>query len=163
MTKRPTEEERKAFEVARFWSHVEVGEYNTCWRWTAKKNQSGYGYFASGGRNVFAHRYAYRLTHRSPIADDLVVRHVCDNPECVNPAHLRIGTYSDNRKDMFTRGRGPDRKGEKHPLSRLTTEQVLEIRQAAAMGETHANIASRYGMARQYIGKIVNRITWTHV
>ena len=85
-----------------FWAKVDRdGE---CWEWAAARNSKGYGSLCVGGKWTMAHRHAYALTH-GPIAKGLVVRHTCDNPPCVNPAHLLLGTYSDNMRDALERGR----------------------------------------------------------
>lgn len=90
----------------RFWSHVQRGE--SCWEWRGDQNQHGHGKFATwvGGkrRRMYAHRLSFILSGR-PLADDEVVRHACDNPPCVNPAHLLKGTQRDNILDSIERGR----------------------------------------------------------
>lgn len=94
----------------RFWAKVKVGEAHECWPWTASvfKDRNGYGKFNAGQGigstlTVYAHRYAYHLTRQMPI--DLDVLHGCDNPVCVNPAHLHAGTAADNAREMVARGR----------------------------------------------------------
>lgn len=94
----------------RFWSKVDVRSPWECWEWTGTRNylRGGYGTFResrkSGHRIFRAHRLAYELTFGS-IPDGLVVRHVCDNPPCVNPLHLLAGTQKENIADMMARGR----------------------------------------------------------
>ena len=75
-----------------------------CHVWTGTRYVSGYGRVKWQGKPIRAHRYAYERDH-GPIPDGLVVRHKCDNPPCVNPEHLEIGTYQDNVNDMIARGR----------------------------------------------------------
>ena len=81
----------------RFWSHVDTtGE---CWEWTASRNEWGYGQFSQNGKRIKAHRWAY-LNLVGPVPKDRILMHTCDNPGCVSPEHLRIGTNGDNHMDM---------------------------------------------------------------
>lgn len=92
----------------RFWPKVDQsGGGEACWLWTAGKIPTGYGRFCINGRYVYAHRVAWELTH-GQIEGGLFVLHDCptgDNPSCVNPAHLFLGTQSDNMKDCYQKGR----------------------------------------------------------
>lgn len=92
--------------IDRFWTKVERGTPDECWTWTAEKHSNGYGIFTdwTGGRHRFlAHRMALLIA--GVVVGDQVVRHDCDNPPCVNPAHLRTGTQADNIRDAVERGR----------------------------------------------------------
>ncbi|MEU8839979.1 HNH endonuclease signature motif containing protein [Streptomyces roseus] len=90
---------------ARFWVKV-AAQATGCWQWTGAKNPDGYGGFWHAGAFRLAHRVAF-VALLGPIPDGLVVRHDCDNPNCVNPHHLRTGTQSDNGLDCVERGRHP--------------------------------------------------------
>jgi hypothetical protein len=91
--------------IVRFWAKVEVGPSDECWVWTGSRNSWGYGYFRSSlGVTTAAHRYSAQL-HLPDYSDELWVLHHCDNPPCVNPAHLYMGTVQDNCRDMVERGR----------------------------------------------------------
>lgn len=91
--------------VTRFFKKIEKTE--TCWNWTASTNGRGYGQFGLGARklgNIKAHRYSWWL-HNCDIPDGMCVLHKCDNPTCVNPDHLFLGTKQDNSRDMYTKQR----------------------------------------------------------
>ena len=100
--KKYTEEERRE----KFWSRVIIENLLDCWVWTGGTVGRGYGYLSRGGpKLILAHRYVWEITY-GPIPDGLCILHKCDNPPCVNPTHLYIGTHSDNMRDMIERGRG---------------------------------------------------------
>jgi hypothetical protein len=147
----------------RFWEKVR--KIDQCWEWTgSRKNKYGYGNFNDGQKVVSAHRFAYEtLVGQIPVG--LLVCHHCDNPPCVNPAHLFLGTDQDNRDDCVKKGRHNAAKGDrngarKHPElhagenngnAKLTKEQVAEIR--AATDRQHL-IAERYGVSLPTINRI---------
>lgn len=90
-------------EMNRFWSKVVKDTPNECWLWRAARSKAGYGLFWLGGAR-WAHRVSYEFAH-GPIPSGLDVRHKCDIPNCVNPAHLELGTQADNNQDMVLRRR----------------------------------------------------------
>lgn len=89
--------------VERFWGKVERLGQDDCWEWTSVKVTGGYGCFTLNGKKNRAHRYAYELA-KGPIPEGLIVDHICHNPGCVNPSHLRLATLSQNMENR----RGPD-------------------------------------------------------
>jgi hypothetical protein len=89
----------------RLMSRVVFG-LSDCWHFCGTRNQGGYGRLTVGGRMQVVHRLSYEL-FVGPIADGLFVLHSCDNPSCINPAHLSLGTRSDNARDCFRKGRHP--------------------------------------------------------
>lgn len=94
-----------AIAEARFWSKVDRRGPDECWPWRGRVNPDGYGLFDLGKTATTAHRVAWELSNGEPIPKDLLGCHTCDNPPCVNPAHLFIGTIADNNRDRTTKGR----------------------------------------------------------
>ena len=149
----------------RFWQKVDKSAGDgACWPWTAGRDNYGYGRIGNGpGRSpAKAHRVAWELTN-GPIPAGLGVLHECDNPPCVNPAHLFLGTQQDNSKDAARKGRirMPGLRGEQHGNAKLTREQAREIFLRARAGEARRRIAADYGISRDNVGIIANRRGWT--
>jgi hypothetical protein len=134
-----------------------------CWVFTGRRNTHGYGRLViSAGRRgpeIYTHRLSWEL-HFGPIPDDKHVLHRCDNPPCVRPEHLYLGTDEDNRRDAVERGRIAH--GVRHWHARLNLEAVLAIRKAAG-SMTYAQIAPQWGIRVATVGKIVRRELWRHV
>ena len=133
-----------------------------CWPWW---DRSDHGKIYIDGRGVGAHRFSYEM-HHGPIPDGMVVRHRCDNPPCVNPAHLELGSIADNSRDCVERGRAriPHAAGDAHANAKLTDDLVLEIcRQYAAGGVTQRQLADRHGISQGVIAKITSGKSWRHV
>ena len=147
----------------RFWEKVDRRSPDECWPWTAATNEHGYGVMRPMGRRsgptIKAHRVSLMLAGVE--VGDLVVRHSCDNPPCVNPAHLSVGTKADNSADMVSRDRHA--RGSRSGTSKLTERQVVEIRARQAAGELHRVLAAEYGVSRTTITQIVSGKTWRHV
>lgn len=132
-----------------------------CRIWPGAKNNSGYGVRKIGGRKgklKLVHRLAWEEAH-GPIPDGMCVMHVCDVPACFEVSHLRLGTHSENMKDMWDKGRaGPRHKvGERHANARFSDAQVQEIRDRwAAGGVTQRALAKEYGMNHLHLNAIIN-------
>lgn len=144
----------------RFWEKVDKRGSDDCWEWTAYRNPRGYGYFHRNGHPVPAHRLSYELCN-GPIPEGMFVCHKCDNPPCVNPNHLWLGTNADNTNDRNRKGRNPV--GGHHHAAKLTESQVIEIRQRASSGEKQYELAREFKVARSLISLIVNRKLWAHI
>jgi hypothetical protein len=132
-----------------------VNKTDGCWLWTGRVSQT-YGYFDVGRKGRLAHRVAYEL-YKGPISDGLVVRHKCDESKCVNPEHLETGTQQDNVDDCIERGRRRYNKGEKHHNSKLTDDEVREIRILRGFGFLIKELAERYNVSTYPITSIVNQ------
>jgi len=135
-----------------------------CIPWPYGKAGNGYGSVQFGYyKKDYAHRVSYLITCGN-IPEGLHVLHKCDNPPCINPRHLFLGTEKDNRADQIKKGRTCI--GEKNGFSKLTESQVLQIRRLykkGVVGRGQIAIGKLFGVHRINIRKIVNRITWRHI
>ena len=143
----------------RLFGSAKVNEHG-CWIWLRGKIGTGYGLINYGVRRVLAHRLAYELCV-GKIPSGLEVMHDCDTPACINPAHLRLGTHRDNVKDAVSKGRHCH--GESRPNSKVTVEQVKEIRALAKQGMLQREVGKLFGIERRHVGLIVERRTWKDV
>lgn len=138
-------------------------EPNTgCFLWAGnQRKKQGYGGFRLLGKMELAHRVSYAL-YKGPIKDKHVL-HTCDNPHCVNPDHLFIGTHQDNMTDMKNKGRVVSHKGSKHYASKLTESQVRDIKLLLSGGVLQKTIAKLYSVGKWVIQSIASGETWKHV
>ena len=148
--------------VDRFWAQVDKS--GECWTWTGYLTKKGYGSITWGKRQRPAHRVSWMI-HFGEIPEGLVVRHRCDNPPCVRPDHLELGTVGDNVGDMWERGNPviPALRGGQHPRAKLTDEQVAEIKRLRASGVTAPAIAEQFGVSKWTVYKIGEGTRWKHV
>jgi HNH endonuclease len=183
----PIARDEQARTAQRFWTKVSKPDNpNGCWLWTGciNKRRRGYGQFRLRGQLVSAHRAAWILTHGN-VAAELDVCHRCDNPSCVRPDHLFVGTRGDNMRDCANKNRlhaqqhpeafkwGPEHefyrrpeawpRGEKVYGAKLTAANVREIRQRRARGASLNSLASEYGVSFANISLIARRKTWRHI
>lgn len=169
-----------------FWDRVDTS--GSCWVWTGACNRKGYGEYHFNGKARRAHRVSWELTY-GPIPEGLIVCHRCDNPSCVRPDHLFLGTHSDNAIDRERKGRGGSARGDNHwtrrsperivrglsqstyglprsdgehnPSAVLTWEKVRAIRAAYGQpGQSIAVLARRYGVGTSTIHRIVTHAYW---
>jgi hypothetical protein len=155
----------------RFWSFVH--KTNGCWNWTGS-NVRGYGKFMIEKKNLSAHRLSYEF-HIGKIPSGHLVCHKCDNPSCVNPDHLFLGTWKSNVDDMIQKGRRRDSKGTKNGKSKLTEKDILKIRKLYSKNDTTISkysknqkystrwISQKYGVSQSLISGIVQGKRWSHV
>ena len=140
--------------------YVPVGAPDDCWLWTGPRNREGYGVAGCLGRTLRANRIAYEAAH-GPIPPGHFVRHSCDNPPCVNPAHLLVGTPADNMNDKVERGR--QALGRRIRNARLGEQDVLAIRARRAAGETYPSIAKDFDISESHAGRVAAGHWWKHV
>ena len=139
---------------------AKVDRSGGCWLWTRARDKDGYGLMRAWGNQWRAHRLSYHL-FRGPIPNDTVVCHACDNPSCVNPDHLFLGTNTDNTADRNRKGRTA--RGEQTAHNKLTAEQVRELRCRYETGEKMACLARAFGVTQATAWSIVRRQSWKHV
>jgi len=143
----------------RFLQHVD--DSGECWIWTGALNR-GYGWMGIEGTQMQTHRISY-LLHYGDLPSGTVICHHCDNPPCVNPAHLYAGSRASNVADMVTRGRLINLRGEEHGKARLTADQVRSIRSSYADGSaTQVELSATYGINQSHISRIIRRKAWNH-
>lgn len=141
-----------------------------CWLWQGCRKSGSFRYglvdVGRGGRRVrvLAHRFMFAIEHGARESNrHEVIRHTCDTPACVNPAHLVGGTHADNTADRETRGRANHPRGEGHGMARLTEESVRAIRQRVADGESVSALSREFKVSRMAIYLIVKRRNWASV
>lgn len=134
-----------------------------CWIWVGSKTSDGYAQIWFGGKICRANRVSYE-TFVGP-TNGLHVCHSCDNPVCVRLDHLFLGTDADNVADKCSKGRasGGSMSGEKHPGHILTTEQVIEIKSTPVVRGTVTSLASKFGVDKTTISRILRGKTWKKV
>src|SRR5690625_5211179 len=141
-------------EVDRFWDQVDRRSDGECWPWLGSVDQGGYGVFSVRRQATRAHRYAVVLAGRALLASE-VVMHSCDNPPCVNPAHLHIGTQADNIADKMAKGRHRALVGVQSHRAKLSDADVRKIRELCERGEiSQARIGEMYGIGQDQVSRI---------
>lgn len=152
--------------MKRFWDKVNKNTDTGCWEWIGGKRDGRYGAFKLNGKNYRPHRLVYEWFNNKKIPNNLLICHKCDNPKCVNPEHLFLGTNQDNADDMVKKGRssnGDDRKGENNLGNKLKNNDVLEIRKLIKEGLTNIEIAKKYNVHHATISLIRLEKTWNHI
>ena len=133
-----------------------------CWEWIGCKDGSGYGLISLNGKMVKTHRLAWELTYGS-IPNGLFVCHHCDNPACINPEHLFLGTNKDNMQDKIKKGRrngGGPAKGERNGAAKISCKDAVEIRRLHENGLSGRKIADKFGISDSQIFRIILNQCW---
>lgn len=169
----------------RFLDKVNKEATSGCWEWTASCLNSGYGIIKINGKGILAHRFAYEY-FIGPIPNGYYICHRCDNPRCVNPEHLFVGTQADNMADRDEKGRHPSKthperlargdyhgsklhpervvRGEGHGNARLTSDIVRQARKEySGKGITYKQLAEKYGVSAMAMYNAIQCKTWKHI
>lgn len=151
----------------KFFASFEIGDPAECWEWWGSKNPDGYGavriYLPPPLKRYYAHRLSFTFFN-GPIPENHLVCHRCDNPGCVNPAHLFAGTVRENWLDLVAKGMQSPARGERQGKAKLTEQQVREIRRRhRTEGVGCRRMAKQYGVGQTAITKILRRETWEGV
>ena len=154
--------------IERFWAKVNKKSDDECWEWTASGSNKGYGRIRVKGKMYKAHRVSWTI-HQGEIPEHnsyhgMCVCHKCDNPSCVNPAHLFLGTNKENAEDRKRKERGEAFPGEKNGSHKLTEKQVVEIREKYIPYKyILRQLAEEYGVHLTEIHHIVKYKKWKHI
>ena len=142
--------------VHRFLSKIDIKSKTECWIWLACKDRLGYGRFRLNGKTEKAYRVSW-IVFSGPIHAGMSVCHSCDNPSCVNPWHLFLGTQSENTKDRHEKGRSRGPKGNLHGRRKISKDQADMIRSDPKMQK---DIAKKYGITQAQVSKIKLGLSW---
>lgn len=142
--------------VVRFWRFVRITP--GCWEWTGRKLPRGYGSLQVGGCSEYAHVFSWEMHHIALVPRGKEVCHTCDNPSCVNPDHLWVGTRAENALDMKMKNRSTF--GEKSALSKLTEGDVVEIRRSS---DSQTSLAARFHVSQSTISRARIGRCWKRV
>lgn len=147
-----TEDERDL--LASLLARADKDPKTSCREWSRGKTTAGYGVVTFEEKPVYVHRLIAMLVLGLVAASGLCVLHRCDNPSCINPEHLFLGTQGDNMKDAARKGR---------KANKLSPENVIEIKRDLQQGKTHKALATRFAVSRTTISHIAHGKTWSHI
>ena len=149
--------------IKRFLAKFTFGNKDQCWEWFAGKDTGGYGQLhVAKNKKILATRFSWMLFRGNPGA--LFVLHTCDNPSCVNPSHLWLGTQIDNMRDRTTKGRAANHKGERNGRAKISAAQAQEMKTLyASKGYTFTQLGRLYGLHPTTVSDIVNGRLWSDV
>lgn len=135
-----------------------------CWQWTSAKDKDGYGLFESQkGKTLRAHRFSVEYHTATEIPKGVLVCHSCDNPSCVNPEHLFLGSPKDNTQDMIGKGRKVNSSGEANGAAKLTEGAVRKMRKWSQEGGSPKDLAITYGISLGHTLAVLNYKAWRHI
>ncbi len=148
-------------QIAKFWKFVNKKGNDECWEWAGRYCTRGYGVLSIKSADRLAHRISYRIAY-GHLPTEMLVCHRCDNPKCVRPDHLFLGTSLDNVRDAINKGRAC-LLGEESAASKIKTSDVLKIRQMAKDGIPCAVIAKSFPINDSQVLNIFHRRSWPHI
>lgn len=144
--------------LLRFEKHVEIDYGDNCWTWSGKRNKKGYGGLWINKNPELVHRISW-IIFRGPIPKGMCVLHSCDNPPCVRPNHLFLGTKTNNSEDMVSKGRQAS--GERNGRAKLSKEKASLIKNLYLTSEfTQRQLAERFEVCKATIGQVVRGERW---
>lgn len=150
--------------IKHFWKSIDIKDADSCWNWKRALTSAGYGHFSVKGKLTLAHRFSYELAYGN-IPAKLEVLHSCDNPRCVNPRHLSLGTHLDNMKDMVKKGRAhkTGANGETNGSAKLTEPQAHMILELSSKGLNATEISKQMDISFSLAYCVVSGKTWSHL
>jgi len=140
---------------------INVGKEDECWEWLGSCINSGYGMLRYQGKRWLAHRLIHYLTFKIQLSPNQFICHTCDNRKCCNPCHLTVGDAKTNVIDCIQKQRQAN--GERNGHSKLTNDNVREIRKTYTEGVSISILSKQFGVTYNTIRDIVRHTTWSHV
>jgi HNH endonuclease len=137
-------------------------ELGNCWNWQGSSDGKGYGHLRFEGYDYRAPRLVWSIFH-GPIPPGLIIRHKCDNPRCIREDHLELGTYTDNSRDMYERGRAASTAGSLHGNTRITEDIASKILEASNKGNSDWTVGNLFGVSAHVVRNIATGETWGHI